>query len=204
MKVFAVILSTVAVVLAAPFPEPTPDGIPSASAAKALLDGLKVNESGSGDGYSRDKFPHWMQAGGACDTRVAVLQRDGENVKVNDACTVESGTWKSPFDGAIWTETGDVNINEMVPLKNAWISGASLWTTLQRTEFANDLVRPQLWAVSAKVDRSKGDRSPDGWKPPRKSFWCTYSKSWVQVKSHYMLTVTDDEKSTLYSMLESC
>lgn len=50
-----------------------------------------------------------------------VLQRDGTNVVVNSACTATSGTWYSPYDGATWTAASDVDIDHMVPLKNAWI-----------------------------------------------------------------------------------
>ncbi|MEU1665257.1 hypothetical protein ABZ547_16830 [Streptomyces sparsogenes] len=37
-----------------------------------------------------------------------------------------------------------------MPLKEAWCSGASQWTTEQRRAFANDLQRSQLIAVSAR------------------------------------------------------
>lgn len=50
-----------------------------------------------------------------------VLQRDGTNVVVNSACTATSGSWFSPYDGATWTAASDVDIDHMVPLKNAWI-----------------------------------------------------------------------------------
>ncbi|KAG5923901.1 hypothetical protein E4U42_004793 [Claviceps africana] len=101
-------------------------------------------------------------------------------------------------------EAHELDIDHMVPLKNAWISGASSWTTDRRRDFANDITRPQLWAVSAHSNRAKSDEGPDLWKPPLQDFWCTYSKSWIQVKSHYGLTVTDEEKDALSSMLDTC
>lgn len=83
-------------------------------------------------------------------------------------------------------------------------SGASSWTTAQREALANDVSRPQLWAVSASANRSKGDRSPDQWKPPLTTFYCTYAKSWIDVKSFYELTITSAEKTALSSMLDTC
>ena len=71
----------------------------------------------------------------------------------------------------------------MVPLANAWRSGAGKWTEEQRTEFANDLTRPQLMAVSAASNRSKGDQDPSQWKPPQKDYWCEYAQRWIAVKS---------------------
>lgn len=59
----------------------------------------------------------------------------------------------------------------MVPLSNAWKSGAAAWTTAQRQAFANDLTNPQLWAVTDNVNQSKSDSGPEDWKPPlSKSF----------------------------------
>ncbi|PKS07142.1 hypothetical protein jhhlp_005742 [Lomentospora prolificans] len=190
--------------VADPMPAPTPPGIPSESAARSQLAALTVAASGSGTGYSRDLFPHWHTVSGACNTREYVLKRDGTGVVVNSACTATSGTWKSPYDGASWTAASDVDIDHMVPLKNAWISGASSWTTAKREQFANDIDRPQLWAVTDDVNSSKSDKSPDAWKPPLTSFYCTYAKSWIQVKSYWGLTITSAEKSALSSMLDYC
>lgn len=38
----------------------------------------------------------------------------------------------------------------------AWVSGARLWTNVQREAFANDLTRPQLIAVTDNLNQSKG------------------------------------------------
>lgn len=83
-------------------------------------------------------------------------------------------------------------------------SGASSWQTSQREAFANDITRPQLWAVTDNVNQAKSDRSPDAWKPPLRSFYCTYAKSWIRVKSHYQLKITSAEKTALSGMLDSC
>lgn len=36
------------------------------------------------------------------------------------------------------------------------------------------------------------------------SYYCTYAKMWVKVKSVYDLTVTSDEKAALVEMLATC
>ncbi|KAH0602047.1 hypothetical protein MHUMG1_00926 [Metarhizium humberi] len=115
-----------------------------------------------------------------------------------------SGIWTSPYDGLVFTEAHKLDIDHFVPLKNAWMSGASEWTDEQREAFANDLTHPQLWAVSAHANRQKGDKGPDRWKPPLTSFYCTYAESWVDVKGYYNLTVSDSEKDALGSMLDDC
>jgi hypothetical protein len=182
----------------------TPPGIPSAATARTELAALTVAAAGSGTGYNRDLFPHWHTVSGSCDTRETVLKRDGTNVVQSSACAATSGSWRSPYDGATWTAASDVDIDHVVPLKNAWISGASSWTTSKRESFANDLSHPQLIAVTDNVNQSKGDKSPDAWKPPLASYHCTYARMWVRVKYTWALKITSAEKSALTTMLNTC
>ena len=182
----------------------TPPGIPSTSAAKTQLAALTVASSTHTTTYNRDLFPHWITISGTCNTRETVLKRDGSSVLVSSACASTSGNWYSPYDGATWTAASDVDIDHMVPLKNAWISGAWAWTTSKRQSFANDLSNPQLIAVTDNVNQSKSDQSPDTWKPPRTGYYCTYAKMWTRVKYVWSLTITSAEKSALTSMLATC
>ncbi|MEU6939281.1 HNH endonuclease family protein [Streptomyces rubiginosohelvolus] len=176
----------------------------SAATARTYLGQLTVGAEGSSSGYSRDKFPHWITQSGACDTREVVLKRDGTNVQQNSSCQATSGSWYSPYDGATWSAASDVDIDHMVPLAEAWRSGASSWTTAQRQSFANDLTRPQLIAVTDNVNQSKGDKDPAEWMPPSSSYKCTYVRAWVHVKKQYNLSVDSAEKSALQSALNGC
>jgi len=171
--------------------------------ARAELASLVIAKPASMTGYSRDKFPHWRNAGPNCDVRDAVLIRDGDDIK-KDGCNVTGGSWKSWYDGKTVTTLDTVDIDHMVPLANAWRSGAADWTTEKRSDFANDLDRPQLFAVSASSNRSKGDQSPDQWKPPSRDAWCAYARDWITVKTHWKLTVTEPEKAALGDMLSTC
>ncbi len=182
----------------------TPPGIPSASTARSELAALTVAAWTHTTTYDRDLFPTWDTISGTCDTRETVLKRDGTGVVVNSACAATSGTWHSPYDGATWHAASDVDIDHMVTLKNAWMSGAWAWTTAKRESYANDLSDPQLFAVTDNVNQSKGDRSPDAWKPSLTSYYCTYAKAWTRVKYVWALTVTSAERSALTSMLNTC
>ncbi|MGA6171358.1 HNH endonuclease family protein [Streptomyces sp. NPDC012600] len=179
-------------------------GIPTAGQAKEQLAGLEVARHGSMSGYSRAKFPHWSSQGESCDTRETVLERDGTDVERDAQCRAVSGKWTSVYDDKPFTEARDLDIDHMVPLANAWRSGARTWTQDKRKEFANDLTRPQLLAVSASSNRSKGDQGPDEWQPPSKAYWCTYSRAWVSVKASYELSVTEAEADMLTEMLDTC
>ncbi|UVS82600.1 HNH endonuclease family protein [Actinokineospora sp. UTMC 2448] len=182
----------------------TPPNIPSESTARAELSALRVASEGSMTGYSRDKFPHWITISGTCNTRETVLKRDGSNVRTDSSCYATSGSWYSPYDGATWYNPSDVDIDHIVPLAEAWRSGASSWTTSRRQAFANDLSNPQLIAVTDNVNQSKGDQDPSTWKPSRTAYWCTYAKMWVRTKYAYNLSVQSAEKSALSSMLNYC
>ncbi|MET9260396.1 HNH endonuclease family protein [Amycolatopsis sp. NPDC004079] len=182
----------------------TAPNVPLAEARKQLAE-LPVAPRGTLDGYDRDKkFPHWKTVSGTCNVREEVLKRDGTNVRVNAECAPVSGNWHSVYDGETWPKASNVDIDHVVPLAHAWISGAKAWPQAKREQFANDLVRPQLIAVTGSVNRQKSDKAPDEWKPPLVSFWCTYATDWTVVKREYGLTVTVPERTALSSMLDRC
>ncbi|WP_260618513.1 HNH endonuclease family protein [Streptomyces sp. WAC07149] len=179
-------------------------GMVGAAVARTQLAALTTGKPGTMAGYSRDKFTHWAEQGNKCDTRETVLKRDGADVTQDSECRAVSGSWKSLYDGVAVNEASKLDIDHMVPLAEAWRSGASGWDAAKRKAFANDLTRPQLLAVSAASNRSKGDQSPDLWQPPDKASWCQYGRAWTTVKSRYGLTVTDAERAMLTTMIDTC
>ncbi|WP_331754146.1 HNH endonuclease family protein [Streptomyces sp. NBC_00826] len=180
-------------------PEP-----PDAVKARELLTGLVIADEDDVPGYSRAKFPHWIIQYGTCDTREVVLQRDGRDVVQDEQCRAVSGTWYSEYDGKTVESASGIDIDHVVPLKEAWRSGASEWSTSERRAFANDLVDSQLIAVSAGSNRAKGDKDPGNWKPSLQSYWCTYSRAWISVKATYHLTANPAEAAALSQMLDTC
>jgi hypothetical protein len=182
----------------------TPPNIPSYSTAVSRLGSLTVAAESHQSTYNRDLFPHWITISGSCNTREQVLKRDGTGVSVDSSCYPTSGSWYSPYDGATWTNPADVDIDHMVPLAEAWASGAWSWSTSRRQTYANDLGGPELWAVTDNVNQSKGDQDPATWQPSRSAFRCTYARAWIQVKWYYSLSVDSAEKSALNSMLGTC
>ncbi|HET6740076.1 MAG TPA: HNH endonuclease family protein [Kribbella sp.] len=181
-----------------------PPDPPSASTAATELASLTVKTEGSTTGYSRDKFPHWITQSGTCDTREQVLKRDGTGVTVDSSCQPTAGKWYSVYDRTYLTDSSDVDIDHIVPLAEAWKSGASGWTQAKRQEFANNLTIAQLIAVSASSNRSKGDRDPSEWKPTNTSVHCIYAREWIWVKYTYKLSLQSAEKTALQQMLATC
>ncbi len=188
---------------------PSPTAAPTGPAAPGddpagQLGALTVAPEGKMAGYSRDRFPHWSSQGEGCDTRDVVLQRQGADVQTGDRCKITSGTWTSVYDGVVVTDPGALDIDHTVALAEAWRSGADKWTDEQREKFANDLGGLQLIAVTASSNRAKGDQDAAKWKPPVESYWCTYARAVVSVKTLYALTVDEAERDALAAMLKTC
>jgi hypothetical protein len=175
----------------------------SASTALGYLADMTATPETHASTYERSLFPTWITISGTCDTREYVIKRDGSGVTTDSACKATAGSWTSPYDGVTTTNPSTFDIDHLVPLSEAWDSGAWAWTTPQRQAFANDTNQPQLLAVSASSNRSKGDDDPAEWLP-RASYQCTYTRAWVQVKHYYGLTVDSTEKTALRSVLNSC
>ncbi|MCX4582430.1 HNH endonuclease family protein [Streptomyces sp. NBC_01481] len=197
-------LAVTGLLATAPAAQASPPTPVSASTARTYLSQLTVKAEGSSTGYSRDKFPHWITQSGTCNTREVVLKRDGTNVVQDSSCAAVSGSWFSEYDGATWTLASDLDIDHVVALSEAWKSGANSWTTAKRQQFANDLTRPQLIAVTDNVNQAKGDLDPAEWLPSRTSYRCMYTRMWVQVKYYYNLSVDSAEKSALQGVLNGC
>ena len=196
-----VVVLVIAAFLAKDVAAPTASG---SSPAQVQLAELPIGNWHPMAGYSRDRFKHWITQGNGCDTREVVVERDGNGVRKDASCRATSGKWTSPYDNKQIDKAGDLDIDHMVPLADAWRTGADKWTDARRQQFANDLTAPQLLAVSASSNRGKGDQDPAGWKPANQAFWCQYSTNWVIVKHTYQLFVTQAEHDALAQMLATC
>ena len=180
---------------------------PSASAAKTVpalrvLNALPVGTEARA-GYSRDLFRLWSDLDGdGCDTRQQVLIAERTSGTVR-GCSVIGGSWTSAYDGVVTTDSSSFDIDHVVPLAEAWDSGAWNWSPDRRERFANDTgYAGSLIAVSASSNRSKGDRDPAEWMPARNR--CAYAKTWIAVKYRWRLTVDAAEKAALRRILLRC
>ncbi|WP_412542672.1 HNH endonuclease family protein [Longispora sp. K20-0274] len=156
-------------------------------------------------GYSRSLFPLWIDEDhDGCNTRYEVLIAEATTApSVGSGCTLSGGRWYSYYDGASWTDPADLDIDQMVPLAEAWDSGARSWTTARRQQYANDLGDPRpLVAVTDNVNQAKGDQDPATWMPQLEK--CRYVGDWVAVKLRWNLTVDSAEKTALTNLANGC
>ncbi|MGB3634632.1 MAG: HNH endonuclease family protein, partial [Rubrobacteraceae bacterium] len=130
------------------------------------------------------------------------LIRAGHNVRIDEDCSFVSGEWVGPYTGATLTDSSDVDIDHIVPLANAWRSGASAWSTADREAYAND--PGVLLSTDDGANQEKGDKGPEAWKPPNEDYWCEYSRRWISIKSTWGFSVNRAEKAALNEMLGTC
>jgi|SRR5690625_1534045 len=155
--------------------------------------------------YERTEFKHWSRVDGyECNTRVEVLKAESlVPVQKSGNCGIVAGEWYSWFDDQTITDPSFVDIDHVIPLAEAWRSGARDWTPQQREKFANDLeYEPSLEAVSYSSNRSKGDRDPANWLPPVAEVHCQYASYWVGIKYRWRLNVDPAEHAALEGLLD--
>ena len=156
-------------------------------------------------GYKRSAFKHWIDVDrNRCNTRAEVLIEEAiVKPKIGPKCKLTGGKWLSAFDGKTITNASQLDVDHMVPLAEAWRSGAWKWTAVQRQAFANDLENPEaLIAVTRSTNRSKGDKDPSLWMPAKNQ--CIYIQNWISVKIKYSLTADPQEAEKLNSLVSTC
>lgn len=189
----------------------TPQATEDISPAARALAVLPVEDAGAGEDYDRPaQFGDWADPdGNGCDARNDILARDltGEVVD-DDGCRVLSGTLEDPYTGRTIefrrgpATSADVQIDHVVALKNAWVSGADRLAPDERTALANDPLN--LRAVDGPINGEKSAADAAEWLPPNESFRCEYVATQIAVKTRYELSVTAPERDAMADVLAGC
>ena len=194
---------------------PASSSSPSASAAGgaasstlALLATLPVKGKAPMTGYDRvkDFGPAWMDTDhNGCDTRNDLIAQQLTDIVKSGSCKVLSGTLHDPYTGKVihfvrGPQSAVIQADHVVPLANAWVTGAQQLTLAQREQLANDEVE-NLLMVDGPANEQKSDGDAATWLPPVKSFRCTYVTKQVRVKAKYHLWVTPAEHDAIANIL---
>ena len=177
--------------------------------ATAIIETLAVKGRAAKTGYDRSSFSHWRDPDrNGCDARNDTLRRDLTNLVIksdSNGCKVLGGVLADPYSGKnidFVFGASLVDIDHVVALSNAWQTGAFQFTNEIRLQFANDPLN--LLAVSASLNRQKGDGDAATWLPPTKSYRCQYVARQIAVKKKYGLWVTKPEKVAMTTLLAKC
>lgn len=197
---------------AAPTASTAPGGgdTPAASAAD-LLATLPVKGRAPATGYDRtgEFGPAWSDVDhNGCDTRNDILVRDLVDAVRRGPCTVLTGTLHDPYTGrTIAFVRGDktsalVQIDHVVALQNAWVTGAQQLSDERRLQLAND--PRNLMAAEGEANQQKGSGDAATWLPRNTSFRCEYVARQITVKAGYGLWVTQAEHDAMARVLARC
>ena len=171
---------------------------------------FKHEKSQSVEPYKRvPHFGGWAKnKGQECyNTRAKVLIRDNRGTlkfKAENPCSVTEGLWLDPYAGDQFTDAQDIQIDHMVPLKEAYVSGAYKWTFKERCLYGNYLgYDKHLIAVDGQQNNNKGDKNPIDYMPPLKEYQCSYLKDWLTIKAIWGLSLTEEEKNFITQTIET-
>jgi hypothetical protein len=186
-----------------------PAGTLSTADARAEIDYIQVlDRSTTAPKYDRDAFGKaWTDVdGNRCDTRDDILARDaqrsGGTFQRSGRCTVIAIAMTEPYAGKRVTEKSKLDIDHVVPLKVAWVSGAYQWAPRVRLNLAND--PRNLLAVDDDTNQhAKGDKTPDRWQPDGVGR-CEYARMYVTVLKAYELPALAATRTTLADTLRGC
>jgi hypothetical protein len=209
-----VIISTVT---ALNLPQPSAPDIATTPPTTASVDGTPAIESlktlpikgrAPKTDYSRDQFGGGWSTIQGCDTRNIILNRDLKNVTFDEQCNVTSGALQDPYTGKEISfkrgsgTSGDVQIDHVVALSDAWQTGAQQLSKSQRVILANDPL--ELLAVDGPANQQKSDGDAATWLPSNKPFRCQYVARQIAVKQKYHLWVTQAEHDAILAILQRC
>ena len=153
-------------------------------------------------GYSRDLFPHWVDADGdGCSTRNEVLIAEAD-----DPVTVGRGLRADRRPLVLLLRPGVVDRPPAGSTSTTWCRSPRPGTPAPapgprptRQAYANDLGDSRsLVGVTDTVNQAKGDQDSAEWMPTYDQ--CRYLREWVAVKHRWRLTVDSAEKSALQSL----
>lgn len=162
--------------------------------------------------YNRDQhFGGWInfKNDDSClNTRGLILKRDSSReIAVNSNCTVTAGDWYDPYTDKNYQSATQVQIDHVVALKNAYMTGAFEWSQNKRCLYANYMGNNfHLLAVDGPQNMKKGDKSPREYIPPNEGFTCKYLQIWLKIKYIWELRLTPKELERIQTVIrdEKC
>ncbi|MFE7963450.1 HNH endonuclease family protein [Streptomyces cellulosae] len=168
---------------------------------------LTVAAESEGKPYERERFRLYQDVDGdGCDARreVLITQAVTPPSVRQPGCELSGGEWVSPYDGKRSTDPGELQIDHVVALKEAWESGAWEWESARLVEYGSFLEDPgHLVAVSGESNSAKGHADPAEWLPSNEAYVCRYLADWVGVKLRWGLSADEREMRVLRSFAEA-
>lgn len=150
--------------------------------------------------YHRKDWKHWVDYDRDCQTtrQEILIERSLTPVSTDrKGCIVMKGKWADYYYPEVHSIARTVDIDHLVPLKNAHDTGGAYWDKKLKEKFAND--PENLVITNLRYNRKKGSKGIDKWLPVHQNYACKYIKDWIRIKKKYDLYLTAAEKNTVAS-----
>lgn len=158
--------------------------------------------------YDRKDWKHWTDADGDgqhARKEVLIIESHEPAFEFTDRGGKKQmkGVWKCPYTGEVFRDARKLDVDHMVPLKEAHLSGGWKWAAEKKEKYANYLEDPDhLVAVTASANRSKGAKDPGEWMPAEDH--CGYATAWIRVKEKWELSYDEKESKALMAAVATC
>jgi hypothetical protein len=156
--------------------------------------------------YDRSDWPHWLDSDKDCqNTRHEMLIQTSTKAITftsEKQCNVLSGQWYDPYSSETFTQSTDLDLDHIVPLKFAHERGGSSWSREQKALFAND--SENLMLAQASLNRQKGAKGLNDWLPPNHQYRCKYIAHFNKVMSKYDLAYIPPEQRIVNRLVKAC
>ena len=107
----------------------------------------------------------------------------------------------SPYTLRFFTDRSETDIDHIVAVSEAHVSGMSNRTELERKAFGQDL--DNLTLATPRLNRhKKAGKDPAEWLPDNNQCW--YVAKYIEIKKKYGLTMDEAEATAVLNVFESC
>ena len=142
--------------------------------------------------YNRKNWKHWSDFDkDGLNTRKEILLRDFDK---------QNNYWTTPYLNKKITNASEIDIDHIVPLYEAYLSGGKNWSKRKKEKFAND--EDNLTVSYFRENRSKGSRDIAEWLPTYNKCW--YIEKFTQIKRKYKLAFDRKEKQVIKKYKKIC
>lgn len=156
--------------------------------------------------YNRNEWPHWIDVDKDCQNTRHELLIAGSSIPVtyksDKQCNVLSGSWYGPYSNKTFTNSKELDLDHIVPLKFAHGHGGDKWNRERKKQFANDY--NNLLLVKASLNRQKGAKGLTEWLPPHHQYRCEYIGKFNAVMDKYGLSYIPSEQRIVNRMVKAC
>ena len=194
-----------------------------------IQDGVRIlyEEDEAQFNYVAQVNPNFHKEREIClrNSRFDYLHQNGNNIDGltgkfyktdTGACAIGKGAsgWGNAYKADDKLSLDDIDVDHVVPLKEAWDSGADKWNDNERAVFAND---PHVLRITSKtLNRSKSDKGIADWPPleaysytrnnyPMSGFlMCDYLTAYAEIKINYKLSFSTDEIDRIEEVKDKC